>query len=295
MAKLESWGSMRRKITFKGNPLTLSGRVLKIGSLAPNFRVVMQDLQEVTLLNFKDKIKLISVFPSLDTPVCDLQVKEFNKKAAQVSSDVVILGISKDLPFAQKRFCSANNISSEVVLSDYRYSYFGINYGVIIRELSLLGRSVFIVDKSNTVRYIQIVEELTNPPDYAEVLKNLEEVIKSPTFASNKEKSPSKCIPCEGKVPPLPKDKIKTLISEYHGWELVEDKKLVKEFKFSNFADAKWFLDIVSAIAEEQGHHPTMTIIYNKLKVTLTTHAAGGLTENDFIMAALISECYGLP
>jgi 4a-hydroxytetrahydrobiopterin dehydratase len=107
---------------------------------------------------------------------------------------------------------------------------------------------------------------------------------------TNKEKLPSKCIPCEGKVSPLPSDKIKTLISEYHGWELVEDKKLVKEFKFSNFTDAKWFLDIVSAIAEEQGHHPTMTIIYNKLKVTLTTHAAGGLTENDFIMAALIEE-----
>ncbi len=281
---------MYRKITFKGGPLTLSGRVLEAGTPAPNFKAVTQELQELSLLNFNDKIKLISSFPSLDTPVCDLQVREFNKKAAKVSSDVVILGISKDLPFAQKRFCSANDIKHEMVLSDYRYSSFGINYGVIIKELNLLARSVFIVDKSNIVRYVQIVDELTNPPDYAEVFKNLEEVIRFPTSASNKENLPSKCISCEGKVLPLSKNKIEALVSKYQSWELIEDSKLVKEFKFLNFADTKWFLDILSVIAEEQGHHPVMTISYGKIKVTFSTHVAGGLTENDFIMAAFFDE-----
>lgn len=282
---------MHRNITFKGGPLALSGRILKTGNPAPDFKVVTQDLQEVSLSDFKDKIKVISSFPSLDTPVCDLQVKEFNKKAAQVSSEVVILGISKDLPFAQKRFCSANDIKNEIVLSDYKSSSFGINYGVLIKNLNLLARSVFIVDKNGIVRYIQIVEELTSPPDYADALNNLEKVIKIPVLlASDKKELSSKCVPCEGKVLPLSKDKIETLMSKCHGWELVEDKKIIKEFKLSNYADTKWFLDIVSVVAEEQGHHPMMTMTYNKLKVTLSTHAAGGLTENDFIMAALIDE-----
>ena len=143
---------MSKKITFKGSPLTLAGRALKIGSLAPNFRVTSQDLKEVTLSDFKGKIKIIASFPSLDTPVCDLQVKEFNKRAAQVSPEVAILGISKDLPFAQKRFCSMNEIKNETILSDYKFSSFGINYGLLIRELNLLARSVLIVDKNEIGR-----------------------------------------------------------------------------------------------------------------------------------------------
>lgn len=281
---------MSHRITFKGDSLTLVGRILRVGAPAPDFRVTSQDLKDVRLSDFKDKIKVIASFPSLDTPVCDLQVKEFNKKAAQVSTEVVILGISKDLPFAQKRFCSINEIKNEIVLSDYRFSSFAINYGLLIKELNLLARSVCILDKNDIVRYIQIVEELTNPPDYEDTLRNLEEVIKNPLFVVKSEELPSKCTSCEGKVLPLPKDKIETLLAKYRGWELVEDKKLVKEFKFPDFIEAKYFLDLISFIAEEQGHHPTMTIIYNKLRITLTTHAAGGLTENDFIMAKIIDE-----
>lgn len=282
---------MSKNVTFKGSPLTLIGRIIRVGALAPDFRVTSQDLKEVSLEGFKGKIKVITSFPSLDTPVCDLQVKEFNKKAVQTAvSEAVILGISKDLPFAQKRFCSINEIKNEIVLSDYKSSSFGINYGLLIKELNLLARSVVIVDKSDVVRYIQIVEELTNPPDYEDALKNLEDVVKSPVFALKSEELPSKCVPCEGKVLPLPKDRIDKLLAMYHGWELVEDKKLVKEFKFKDFVEAKYFLDLISVIAEEQGHHPTMTIIYNKLKVTLTTHAAGGLTENDFIMGKIIDQ-----
>jgi thiol peroxidase len=283
---------MLRKITFKGNPLTLVGRILKKEIIAPDFKVVSMDLKEISLADFKGKIKVISSFPSLDTPVCDLQVKEFNKRAVAFSSDIVVLGISKDLPFAQKRFCSMNEIKNEVVLSDYKFSSFGINYGLLIKELNLLARAVVILDKNDILRYIQVVNELTDAIDYEGTLNNLEEIIKNPILLV-KEELPSHCKPCEGGTPPLPKEKIDKLIAQYRGWEVIEDKKLVKEFKFKDFLEAKYFLDLISIIAEEQGHHPTLTLIYNKLKITLTTHAAGGLTENDFIIAKIIDELGG--
>jgi len=280
---------MAQKITFKGNPVTLVGRVLKTGVIAPDFRVTSQDLEDVKLSDFEGKIKAITTFLSLDTSVCDLQVKEFNKQAAHLSEEVVILGISKDLPFAQKRFCESFEIKNIKVVSDYKQSSFGINYGLLIKEMNLLARAVIILDKNNIVRYIQIVPELATAPDYKAALSQLEEIIKSPSLTV-KEELPSHCKPCEAGTPPLAKDKIEKLLAKYRGWELVEDKKLVKEFKFRDFVEAKYFLDLVSVIAEDQGHHPTMTIIYNKLRITLTTHAAGGLTENDFIMAKYIDE-----
>jgi len=283
---------MSRQIAFKGNPLTLVGRVLKESMLAADFKVTSMDLKEVGLLDFQGKVKVISSFPSLDTPVCDLQVKEFNKRAAEFSSDIVVLGISKDLPFAQKRFCQANNIMNAMTFSDYKYSSFGINYGLLIKEMNLLARAVIIVDKNNVLRYIRIVEELTNPLDYEDALRSLEEIIKNPAL-SIKEGLPAKCQPCEGTVAPLSKDKVEKLLAQYRGWELVEDKRLVKKFKFKDFSEAKYFLDLVAFIAEEQRHHPNFALDYNRLKITLTTHAAGGLTENDFIMAKVIDELGG--
>ena len=276
-------------VAFKGDPLTLVGRVLKIKTLAPDFKVTSQDLKEVTLLDFKDKIKVVNSFPSLDTPVCDMQVKEFNKRALGSSIEIAILGISKDLPFAQKRFCEAFEIKNLSVLSDYKTSSFGINYGLLIKELNLLARAVLILDKKNIIRYVQIAPELTKPLDYEEALSQLESVIQNPVLVA-KEELPSHCKPCEGGTLLLPKEKIEKLLVQYHGWQLVEDKKIIKEFKFKDFLEAKYFLDLISVIAEEQGHHPSFTLIYNKLKVTLTTHAAAGLTENDFIMARYIDE-----
>lgn len=172
---------MTKQITFKGSPLTLIGKRLKVGKRVRDFKVVDQGLKDVTLKNFEGKIKILTSFPSLDTPVCDLQVKEFNKKAAAFGGDVVIVGISKDLPFAQKRFCEDNDIKSIAVLSDYKYSLFGKNYGLLIKELNLLARSVMIVDKNNILRYLQIVPELTNSPNYNEVLDSLEKILKNTT------------------------------------------------------------------------------------------------------------------
>ncbi len=166
------------KVTFKGNPLTLSGKGPESGSPAPGFKVLKQDLSETGLADFKGKVKILTSFPSLDTPVCDLQVKEFNKKALNFSSDIAVMGISMDLPFAQKRFCQENDINNVTVVSDHRDASFGLNYGLLIKELRLLARSIIIVDKEDIVRYIQVVGELTNPPDYEAALKALQDVLK---------------------------------------------------------------------------------------------------------------------
>jgi thioredoxin-dependent peroxiredoxin len=284
---------MSNTVTFKGNPLTLVGRKVKENAPAPDFRVLSQELKEVTLADFKMKVKVITTFPSSDTPVCDLQLKAFNKHAAGFSSDVVVIGVSKDLPFAQKRFCELNGIEKVMVLSDYKYSSFGLNYGLLIKELNLLARAVLVVDKNDFVRYIQIVPEITNQPDYREALDALEKVIRQGPGLPPAGASPLNCKPCEGGVSSLPKSTIDRLLVQHRGWELVEDKRIIKTFTYKDFADAKYFLDIVSAVAEEQGHHPTMTLAYNKVKITLSTHAAGGLTDNDFIMAGIIDELGG--
>ena len=279
-----------RTVNFQGNPLTLVGRSVKVGGFAPEFRVNSQAMKETGLNDFKEKIKVITVFPSLDTPVCDLQVKEFNKRAANLSPEVAVIGISKDLPFAQARFCESFEIKNVSVLSDYKTSSFGLNYGLLIKELNLLARAALILDKNNIVRYIQIAPEITSSLNYDDIIKNLSAIISKLEQSIPKEELPQHCKPCEGGTPSLPKEKIDRLLAQYRGWELVEDKKIVKEFKFKDFVEAKYFLDLISIIAEEQGHHPSFTLAYNKLKITLTTHAAAGLTDNDFIMAKIIDE-----
>ncbi|MFA6321577.1 MAG: thiol peroxidase [Candidatus Omnitrophota bacterium] len=168
---------MLKKVTFKGSPMTLSGMSVQEGAQAPEFKVVDPDLKDITLADFKGKIKVITFFLSLDTPVCDLQVKEFNKRASAISSDVVILGISMDLPFAQKRFCHDNEIKNIKVLSDYKYHSFGENYGLIVKELNLLARGVLVIDRSNIIKYFRVTDELTMPPDYDDALKYLESIL----------------------------------------------------------------------------------------------------------------------
>ena len=157
-------------ITFKGNPFTLLGPELKVGEKAPDFAVVDNGLAPVTLASSAGKVRIISAVPSLDTPVCDTETRRFNQEAAALPGDVAVLTISLDLPFAQKRWCGAAGIERVVTLSDYRERSFGQNYGVLIKELLLLSRAIFIIDSSDTIRYIQIVPEVTNEPDYAAVI-----------------------------------------------------------------------------------------------------------------------------
>lgn len=157
-------------ITFKGNPMTLLGPELKAGDRAPVFTVVDTALYPVTLGSYAGKIKVISAVPSLDTPVCDTETRRFNQEAAGLPDKVAVLTISLDLPFAQKRWCGAAGIDRVTTLSDYRDRSFGLGYGVLIKELMLLSRSIFVIDGSDTIRYIQHVPEVTQEPDYAAVL-----------------------------------------------------------------------------------------------------------------------------
>jgi len=166
----------KTKITFHGNPLTLVGRQLKCGDRAPDFEVLANDLSPVKLSNFRGRVCVISVVPSLDTPVCDIQTRRFNEEATALGGDVVILTISMDLPFAQKRWCGAAGIKNVQTLSDHRDAAFGRAFGVLIEELRLLARAVFVVDADGIIRYKQVVEELTNEPDYEAAMKAVAEV-----------------------------------------------------------------------------------------------------------------------
>jgi thioredoxin-dependent peroxiredoxin len=163
-------------ITMKGKPLTLIGPDIRTGTVAPDFTVIDETLKEVSLGDFEGKTKIISVTPSLDTPVCDLQLRRFNREAASLPKDVVVLNISMDLPFAISRFCSTAEIDRAKALSDHREASFGVAYGVLVREKRLLARSIFLIDKNNIVRYKEIVPEQSNHPDYEKVLKALREV-----------------------------------------------------------------------------------------------------------------------
>jgi len=157
-------------ITMKGNPLTLMGKELKIGDTAPDFVVINNDLSPIKLSSYRGKICVISSVPSLDTPVCDIETRRFNREAEELGADVVILTISMDLPFAQKRWCGAAGVNRVITLSDHRDASFGTGYGMLIKELRLLARGVFVVDPNGIIRYIQIVREISNEPDYDEVL-----------------------------------------------------------------------------------------------------------------------------
>ncbi|QSV46953.1 thiol peroxidase [Geobacter benzoatilyticus] len=157
-------------ITFKGNPMTLVGPALNVGDKAPAFTAVDTGLAPVSLADFSGKIKIISAVPSLDTPVCDTETRRFNQEAAALPDNTVLLTVSMDLPFAQKRWCGAAGIERVKTLSDYRDRAFGLAYGVLIKELMLLSRVIFVIDSTDTIRYIQIVPEVTSEPDYAAVL-----------------------------------------------------------------------------------------------------------------------------
>lgn len=163
-------------VTMHGNPMTLVGKEIKVGDKAPNFTVAKNDLSPYSLMDAGDKVKIISVVPSLDTGVCELQTIRFNEEAAALDN-VVILTISVDLPFAQSRFCSSNNIDKVITLSDYKDLSFGENYGFVLEELRLLSRGIVILDKDNTVKYVEYLKEVTDHPDYDMAIEEAKKLI----------------------------------------------------------------------------------------------------------------------
>jgi thiol peroxidase len=155
--------------TLKGNPLTLVGPELKPGDAAPDFTVTDGALKPVSLKDTGNAVRIISVVPSLDTPVCDAQTKHFNEVAAQLPG-VDILTVSMDLPFAQKRWCGAFGVDKVKMLSDHKDGSFGSHYGTLIKELRIESRAIFVIDQKNTIRHAEYVKEVADFPNYEAAL-----------------------------------------------------------------------------------------------------------------------------
>jgi len=153
-------------VTMKGNPVTLVGNEIKVGDKAPDCNLAANDLSAVSISSFGGKVCIVASVPSLDTAVCDMETRRFNEEAGKLDPNIVILTISMDLPFAQKRWCGAAGIQNVKTLSDYRQAKFGTSYGVLIKEFRLLARAIFVIDKTGVVRYVQIVNEVAKEPDY---------------------------------------------------------------------------------------------------------------------------------
>lgn len=163
-------------VTFKGNPLTLLGEAPQVGSKAPEFSALRGDLSPFSLAQAAGKTVVINSVPSLDTPVCAMQTRRFNEEAAALGSDVKVLVVSMDLPFAQQRFCATEGIANLETLSDHRDASFGTAYGMLIKELRLLARGVLVIDKDGVLRYQQLVPEVAQEPDYEAALAAIKAV-----------------------------------------------------------------------------------------------------------------------
>ncbi|WP_153730663.1 thiol peroxidase [Sporosarcina obsidiansis] len=163
-------------VTFKNNPIHLEGTEVKVGAPAPDFTVLSNDLKPVTLEDTKGKIRLISVVPSVDTGVCSIQTKRFNDEATSLGDDVEVLTISVDLPFAQARWKEAEGVENLNLYSDHRDLSFGKAYGTAIKELRLLTRSIFVIDRDDKVSYVEYVSEATDHPDYDAAIKAVKEL-----------------------------------------------------------------------------------------------------------------------
>ncbi len=164
-------------ITFLGNPLTLIGAEVKIGDDAADFSVTDNGLAPKTLEDYKGKVLILSSVPSLDTPVCDMETRRFNTEAAGLGDDIAILTLSMDLPFAQARWCGAAGVEAVTTLSDHKEASFGEAYGVLIKELRLLSRAVFVIGKDGVVEYVQYLKEITEEPDYDAALEAAKKLV----------------------------------------------------------------------------------------------------------------------
>jgi thiol peroxidase len=163
-------------VTMGGNPVTLLGNEVKQGDKAPDFTVLTGDMQPYSLKDAGSKVKIISVVPSLDTGVCEMQTLRFNNEALELE-DTIILTISVDLPFAQKRFCNAHSIQNVMTLSDHKDLSFGLNYGFVMEKNRLLSRGVVVVDQDNIVRYVEYVKEVKEHPDYQKALEEAAKLV----------------------------------------------------------------------------------------------------------------------
>lgn len=166
-----------RTVTLDGKPLDLAGNEVKVGDRAPDFTALGTDQKPVSLSSQRGKVRVLASVTSLDTPVCDLEARRLNEAAAELGDRVHILVVSMDLPAAQKRWCASAGIERVQTLSDHRTAAFGQAYGMLIPAIRLLARAVFVVDADDVVRYVQLVPEIGQEPDYDAVLRAVQELI----------------------------------------------------------------------------------------------------------------------
>lgn len=165
------------KYTMGGRPITVEEKELKIGQRAPSFELVGNEFNILTNDLFYGKVIILSCIPSIDTPICSMQTHRFHEEVAKLSKDVRVITVSKDLPFAQSRWCAANGVDNVIMASDYRNLGFASDYGVFIKEMGLLARAVFVLDKEGKIQYIQRVTEMAQEPDYAPILEAVNKLI----------------------------------------------------------------------------------------------------------------------
>lgn len=169
--------SSNSKITFKGEVLEIIGKALNVGQALPSVKLTANDMSDSGLEQYKGKVRIILSVPSLDTPVCSAETLKFNEEASKISDNLKVIVVSRDLPFAQKRWCGTEGISSVVTLSDYKYQGFGEAFGVLIQSWGLLARAVFVVDQNSVVRYVEYVPEVSSEPNYALALESAKKLL----------------------------------------------------------------------------------------------------------------------
>ncbi len=167
----------KRNVKMNNMDVKLAGTSLKEGDLAPDFTLTGNSLEPVKKADFAGKVLVISCVPSLDTPVCDVETRRFNMEADKLPGEVAVLTVSKDLPFAQTRWCAAAGINKVITASDYRNFGFASDYGVLLEDLGLLTRAVFVINKQGIIKYIQFVPEVTQEPDYEAVLTHIKALL----------------------------------------------------------------------------------------------------------------------
>jgi thiol peroxidase len=170
--------TMTGTVTMKGDPVELVGTLPTVGDKAADFVAVGNDLKEVRLSDFRGKVVVLLSVPSLDTSVCSIETRRFNEEARRLGKNVAMLAVSMDLPFAQKRWCLAEGVNAVTTASDHRDASFGKTYGLLMKDLRLLARAVFVIDPAGTIRYVELVKEVSNPPDYEAALRAVAEVSK---------------------------------------------------------------------------------------------------------------------
>jgi len=166
-----------QNITFKGEKTQVGGREVKVGDALPDFSLTAMDFSDITINNFPGKVLVISAVPSLDTPVCSVETKRFNQELDTLSGDAAVLTVSRDLPFAQKRWCGAEGVDKVVCASDYKHRTFGEAFGVEWESMGILARAVFVVDKAGKIAHVDYVSEITEEPDYDGVLAKVKELL----------------------------------------------------------------------------------------------------------------------